>query len=198
MGLVHEQARLSPTARPEGSARGLDRGGPAGHNRRVKAGAHEHEMVVEIPKGSRNKYEMDHDSGEIWLDRTLFTAMQYPADYGFFPHTLAEDGDPLDALVLLPEPTFAGCHIIVRAVAVFWMRDEKGPDAKVLCVPANDPRWESVHDLDDVAPHVIAEVGHFFDFYKTIEPGKGTETRGWQGAAAAEAAILDAKARFPG
>ena len=113
-----------------------------GHNAVV-----EHAIVVEIPKGSRNKYEMDHDSSEIWLDRTLFTAMQYPADYGFFPDTLAEDGDPLDALVLLQEPTFPGCHIMVRAVAVFWMTDEMGPDAKVLCVPAHDPRWNDVNDL---------------------------------------------------
>ena len=84
---------------------------------------------------------MDHESGKIWLDRMLFTAMQYPVDYGFFAGTLADDGDPLDALVLLQEPTFPGCHIMVRPVAVFWMSDEKGADAKVLCVPASDPRW---------------------------------------------------------
>ena len=155
----------------------------------------EHAIVVEIPKGSRNKYEMDHDSSEIWLDRTLFTAMQYPADYGFFPDTLAEDGDPLDALVLLQEPTFPGCHIMVRAVAVFWMTDEMGPDAKVLCVPAHDPRWNDVNDLPDVPDHLLHEIEHFFDYYKTIEPGKGATTRGWEGAAAAEGAISDAKAR---
>ena len=102
--------------------------------------------------------------------------MQYPADYGFFPDTLGEDGDPLDALVLLQEPTFPGCHIMVRAVAVFWMTDEKGPDAKVLCVPAHDPRWDTVHDLGDVPDHLLHEIEHFFDFYKTIEPGKGSET----------------------
>ena len=101
----------------------------------------EHEVIVEIPRGSRNKYEMDHETGAIWLDRTLFTSMQYPADYGFFPYTRAEDGDPLDALVMLAEPTFPGCHVMVRAVAVFWMSDEKGADAKVLCVPAHDPRF---------------------------------------------------------
>jgi len=157
----------------------------------------EHEVVVEIPKGSRNKYEQDHDTGEIWLDRTLFTAMQYPADYGFFPHTLAEDSDPLDALVLLSDPTFPGCHIRVRAVAVFWMSDEKGPDAKVLCVPASDPRWDHVNDIADVAPFLLAEIEHFFDFYKTIEPGKGSETRGWEGAAAAETEITAAKNRYP-
>jgi inorganic pyrophosphatase len=158
----------------------------------------EHEVVVEIPRGSRNKYEMDHDSGAIWLDRTLFTSMQYPADYGFFPHTLADDGDPLDALVLLPEPTFAGCHIRVRAIAVFWMEDEKGDDAKVLCVPASDPRWDAVNDLHDVERHLLAEIEHFFEYYKRIEPGKGTTTRGWEGAAAANMAIESAKVAYPG
>jgi len=156
----------------------------------------QHEMVVEIPKGSRNKYEMDHGTEVIWLDRTLFTAMQYPADYGFFPGTLAEDGDPLDSLVLLNEPTFPGCHIRVRAIAVFWMADEKGPDAKVLCVPASDPRWDDVTDVGDAPRHLLDEIEHFFDYYKTIEPGKGSLTRGWEGAAAAEAEIAAAKARF--
>jgi inorganic pyrophosphatase len=153
----------------------------------------EHEVIVEIPRGSKNKYEMDHDSGALWLDRTLFTSMQYPADYGFFPHTLADDGDPLDALVLLAEPTFPGCHVMVRAVAVFWMSDEKGPDAKVLCVASHDERWNSVRDLTDVDRHLRDEIEHFFEFYKTIEPGKLTETRGWEGAEQAEAAIIAAK-----
>jgi inorganic pyrophosphatase len=157
-----------------------------------------HEVVVEIPKGSRNKYEMDHESGLVWLDRTLFTSMQYPGDYGFFPDTLADDGDPLDALVLLAEPTFPGCHVMVRPVAVFWMEDEKGDDAKVLCVPATDPRWVTIHDLADIDAHLLAEVEHFFEFYKTIEPGKGTNTRGWEGAAAASRAITAAKAAYGG
>ena len=155
----------------------------------------EHEVVVEIPKGSRNKYEADHATGSIWLDRTLFTAMQYPAEYGFFANTLGEDGDPLDALVLLQEPTFPGCHVMARTVAVFWMTDEKGPDAKVLCVPSHDPRWNDVRDVTDVAESLRDEIAHFFDFYKTIEPGKTSTTRGWEGAAAAEAAIADAKQR---
>jgi inorganic pyrophosphatase len=153
----------------------------------------EHEMIVEIPKGSRNKYEMDHESSAIWLDRTLFTSMDYPADYGFFPHTLADDGDPLDALVLLTEPTFPGCHVMARAIAVFWMSDEKGDDAKVLCVPAHDERFALVRDLNDIDVHVRDEIEHFFEYYKTIEPGKLTETRGWEGAAQAEAAIVAAK-----
>jgi inorganic pyrophosphatase len=161
-------------------------------------GANTHEVIVEIPKGSRNKYEMDHDSGAIWLDRTLFTAMQYPGDYGFFPNTLADDGDPLDALVLLGEPTFPGCHVSVRPIAVFWMEDEKGDDAKVLCVPATDERWSGFHDLGDIDEHVLGEIEHFFEFYKTIEPGKGTSTRGWEGAAAASQAIVAAKEAYPG
>jgi inorganic pyrophosphatase len=156
----------------------------------------EYEVVVEIPRGSRNKYEMDHRTGAIWLDRMLFTSMQYPADYGFFPHTLADDGDPLDALVLLTDPTFPGCHVMARAVAVFWMSDEKGPDAKVLCVPAHDPRWDEVRDLGDLDEHVLAEIEHFFEFYKTIEPGKDTTTRGWEGSQQAERAIVAAKEAY--
>jgi inorganic pyrophosphatase len=157
-----------------------------------------YEVVIEIPKGSRNKYEVDHESGEIWLDRMLFTAMQYPVDYGFFVHTLADDGDPLDALVLLQEPTFPGCHIMVRPVAVFWMSDEKGADAKVLCVPARDPRWADTRDLDDVQGHLLMEIGHFFDVYKELEPGKSSETRGWENAAAAVDAIAEAHAAYKG
>ncbi|HEX7166482.1 MAG TPA: inorganic diphosphatase [Acidimicrobiales bacterium] len=155
------------------------------------------EVVIEIPKGSRNKYELDHETGAIWLDRMLFTATQYPADYGFFPDTLADDGDPLDALVLLDESTFPGCHIHARPVAVFWMQDEKGADAKILCVPATDPRWEHVRDIADLAAHLLEEIGHFFDVYKALEPGKGTETRGWEGRDAAERAIADAQAAYP-
>ena len=154
------------------------------------------EVVIEIPKGSRNKYEIDHVTGAVWLDRMLFTATQYPADYGFAPNTLAEDGDPLDVLVMLDEPTFPGCHMMVRPVGVFWMRDEKGPDAKVLCVPATDPRWRTWRDIGDLPEHMLAEIGHFFDVYKELEPGKETETRGWQSAAAAEVAVEDARARF--
>ncbi len=158
----------------------------------------EHEVVVEIPKGSRNKYEIDHESGAVWLDRTLFTAMQYPTDYGFFPHTLAEDGDPLDALVLLQESTFPGCHIMVRPVAVFTMADEKGPDAKVLCVPAKDPRWAEVRDLADIDTFLLREIEHFFDAYKDLEPGKAAQTGGWLDAAAAEREIAAAHAAYRG
>lgn len=135
------------------------------------------EVVVEIPRGSRNKYEMDHATGRIRLDRMLFTSTQYPLDYGFVPDTLAEDGDPLDALVILDEPTFPGCLVLARPVAVFWMADEHGPDAKILTVPARDPRYASVRDLGDVPRHLTAEIGHFFDIYKELEPGKDTDVR---------------------
>ena len=114
------------------------------------------DVMVEIPRGSRNKYEYDHENHVFRLDRRLFSATFYPADYGFVPDTLAEDGDPLDALVLLDEPTFPGCMVESRPVGVFWMTDEKGPDAKIICVACGDPMWESVHNLDELppAPHL--------------------------------------------
>src|SRR5260370_8973323 len=117
---------------------------------RAMMGTMDVEVIVEIHKGSRSKYEMDHGSGAIWLDRMLFTAPVYPADYGFVPETLGEDGDPLDAMVLLDEPTFPGCHIRSRTVGVFAMSDEKGRDVKVLCVPVTDPRWAHVQDIGDM------------------------------------------------
>jgi inorganic pyrophosphatase len=153
------------------------------------------DVVVEIPKGSRNKYEMDHETGLIRLDRMLFTSTRYPLDYGFIPGTLAEDGDPLDVLIMLDEPTFPGCHVRVRPVAVFWMRDEHGPDAKIFSVPAHDPRAAAITDLNDIPTHLTAEIGHFFDIYKQIEPGKATDVRGWQDRAAAEQAITEAFGR---
>ncbi|HSS09752.1 MAG TPA: inorganic diphosphatase [Acidimicrobiales bacterium] len=154
------------------------------------------EVVIEIPKGTRNKYEADHDTGAIWLDRMLFTATRYPEDYGYVPMTLAEDGDPLDALVLLEEPTFPGCHIRARPVGVFSMRDEAGQDAKLLCVPATDPRLSDVEELDDVPHYELDEIAHFFAIYKQLEPGKNTEVEGWQGRAAAEVVVDSARRRF--
>jgi inorganic pyrophosphatase len=156
------------------------------------------EIVVETPQGSRNKYEMDHVSGRIRLDRMLFTSTCYPLDYGFIPDTMAEDGDPLDVMVMLDEPTFPGCLVMARPVGVFWMSDEHGPDAKILTVPARDPRHASVRDLADVPEHLLAEIGHFFDIYKELEPGKGTDVRGWQDRAAAELVIEGAFARARG
>jgi inorganic pyrophosphatase len=156
----------------------------------------EFDMIVEIPAGSRNKYEMDQKLGRIRLDRTLFTATAYPADYGFVPDTLAEDGDPLDAMVLLDAPTFPGCQIRVRPVAVFWMRDEKGPDAKVLCVPAVDERWADVTDISHLRSHRRDEIGHFFEVYKALEPNKYTEIGAWDGVEAARGAVFDARTRY--
>lgn len=154
------------------------------------------EVVVEIPKGSRNKYEIDHGTGQVWLDRHLFTATSYPADYGFVPETLAEDADPLDVLVLLDEPTVPGCHMWARPIGVFWMEDEKGPDAKVLAVPAEDPRWNRVEDLGDVPEHLLAEISHFFEVYKALEPAKRTTVGRWDDRAAARAEIAAARRRF--
>jgi len=156
------------------------------------------EVVIEIPQGSRNKYEVDHDTGRIRLDRMLFTSTCYPLDYGFIDDTLAEDGDPLDALVMLDEPTFPGCLVLARPVGVFWMQDEHGPDAKILTVPARDPRYAATRDLADVPQYLAAEIGHFFDIYKELEPGKSTDVRGWQDRAAAEKVIEDAIIRARG
>ncbi len=147
------------------------------------------EVIVEIPKGSRNKYEMDHHSDAIWLDRHLFTATTYPADYGFFPNTLGGDGDPLDALVLLYEPTFPGCHLWARPIGMFTMQDEAGEDAKVLCVPAGDERWENVQGLDDVDRHLMNEIRHFFEVYKDLEPNKSAEIGAWADVDEAKAEI---------
>lgn len=156
----------------------------------------EFDMVVEIPQGERNKYEMDLDKGRIRLDRTLFTATAYPCEYGFIPDTLAEDGDPLDAMVLVDQPTFPGCVISVRPIAVFWMRDEHGPDAKIFCAPSGDLRKENLRDLADVPDHVLLEISHFFDVYKDLEPGKESESRGWQSRAAAEEVCREARRRW--
>ncbi|MEU4606520.1 inorganic diphosphatase [Kribbella sp. NPDC023972] len=149
----------------------------------------EFDVFIEIPKGTRNKYELDHKTGRLRLDRTLFTATQYPADYGFIEETLGQDGDPLDALVLLPEPTFPGCLIRARAIGMFRMTDEKGPDDKVLCVPAGDPRQEHLRDIHHVPEFDRLEIQHFFEVYKDLEPGKSVEGATWVGRADAEIEI---------
>jgi inorganic pyrophosphatase len=154
------------------------------------------DVVVEIPRGSRNKYEYDHEQGVIRLDRRLFSATVYPADYGFLPDTLGEDGDPLDALVLLEEPTFPGCWVRSRPVGVFWMTDDKGPDAKIVCVPAGDIRWAKVTEIEDVPELERAEIEHFFEVYKMLEPDKHSATRGFEGVDAAWTEIENARARY--
>lgn len=153
------------------------------------------DMIVEIPRGSRNKYEMDHRLGRIRLDRMLFTSTQYPVDYGYIPDTCAEDGDPLDAMVLLEEPTFPGCVIKVRSIGVFWMLDGGVPDAKILTVAAGDVRYAGIRDLRDVHEHTLDEIAHFFDIYKSLEPGKGTDVRGWQDREVADRTIERAAER---
>ena len=147
-------------------------------------------VTIEIPKGARNKYEVDHETGRIRLDRLLFTSMSYPADYGYVEDSLGEDGDPLDALVLLEEPTFPGCLITCRAIGMFRMTDEKGGDDKVLTVPATDPRMAHLVDIGDVSEFDRLEIQHFFETYKDLEPGKSVEGAEWVGRKEAEAEIL--------
>ncbi|MEU9244460.1 inorganic diphosphatase [Streptomyces sp. NPDC048385] len=155
----------------------------------------EFDVIVEIPQGSRNKYEMDHQLHRIRLDRLLFTSTQYPADYGYIENTLGRDGDPLDALVPVGEPTFPGCTIECRAVGMFIMKDEHGPDEKVLCVPAHDPRYAGVQDITDVAEFDRLEITHFFEVYKDLEPGKSVEGSHWEGREQAYAEIVASRER---
>jgi inorganic pyrophosphatase len=156
----------------------------------------EFDVVIEIPKGQRNKYEMDHETGRIRLDRMLFTSTRYPADYGFIEDTLADDGDPLDALVILDEPTFPGCLISCRAIGMFRMRDENGLDDKVLCVAATDPRMAHLTDISDVPDFDRLEIQHFFEVYKALEPGKEVIPATWVDRVAAEAEIVACRERL--
>lgn len=155
------------------------------------------EVTIEIPKGSRNKYEVDHESGKVYLDRYLFTPMAYPADYGFIDHTLGEDGDPLDALVILPEPLFPGVIVNARPLGVFKMTDEAGGDDKLLCV-VDDVRWENYQDIADVEQHVKDEIEHFFTRYKDLEPNKEVTGSGWGDKAEAQRILDEAIARYKG
>lgn len=142
-------------------------------------------VVIEIPRGSRNKYEIDHDTGAVFLDRRLFTATTYPADYGFIPNTLGGDGDPLDALVLLEDPVYPGVHVEAKPVGLLWMQDEAGPDAKIICVPPTEPRWKGIEDLKDLPEELLEEIKHFFDVYKALEPDKYASTAGFENRKAA-------------
>ena len=154
------------------------------------------DVTIEIPKGNRNKYEVDHETGRIRLDRTLFTATQYPADYGLIENTLGEDGDPLDALVLVQEPTFPGCLITARAIGMFRMRDDKGGDDKVICVPSDDPRQEHLRDIHHLPEFHRLEIQHFFEVYKDLEPGKSVEGATWAGRVDAEEEIKRSYERY--
>ncbi len=152
-------------------------------------------MIVEIPKDSRNKYEFDVKLGVFRLDRTLYSPMHYPGDYGFVPGTVAADGDPIDVLVLSGEPTFTGCLREVRPSGMLEMTEEKGPDEKILAVPERNPRYEQVYTIDQIYPHTRLEIEHFFDIYKELE-GKRTETKGWRGPMETRHAIMASRKRF--
>ena len=150
--------------------------------------------VVEIPRGGRNKYEYDPELGAIKLDRFISASVVYPTDYGYVPETIAPDGDPLDVLVCVSEPTFPGCIVPVKPVGLLKMHDEAGPDDKVVCVPLRDPGWSAVEDLDDLPPQLLIEVEHFFNVYKELEH-KPVETDGWRHRAEAQETIEAARRR---
>jgi inorganic pyrophosphatase len=146
------------------------------------------EAIVEIPRGSRNKYEIDHATGTIYLDRVLFSSIHYPTDYGFIPNTKSSDGDPLDVLILVEEPTFPGCSIQIRPIGVLLMRDEKGLDEKILGVPLADPRFDGIKDIDHVQKHWLIEIENFFNTYKVLEK-KEAKVEAWEDSAAAKSVL---------
>jgi len=156
----------------------------------------EFDVTIEIPKGQRNKYEVDHETGRVRLDRYLYTPMAYPTDYGFIEDTLGEDGDPLDALVLLPLSVFPGVIVEARPVGMFRMVDEAGGDDKVLCVPAGDNRWDHIQDIGDVSTFELDSIKHFFTHYKDREPNKLVKGFDWVGRAEAEAEVNRSIERF--
>ena len=153
------------------------------------------DVLIEIPKGSRNKYEYDFELKRIRYDRMIFSSMMYPADYGFVPETLALDGDPLDVLVLVTECTFPGCVMEVRPIGVFHMADEKGPDEKVICVPVSDPIWNKIYKLKELNPHLIKEIEHFFKVYKDLEEKK-VDVGGWGDVEEAKDIVVKCIQRF--
>jgi inorganic pyrophosphatase len=151
--------------------------------------------VVEIPKGSRNKYEWDEQLNAIKLDRFLYSSVVYPLDYGFIPESIGADGDPLDAMVLVSEPTFPGCWIEVKPIALFRMHDDKGSDDKVICVPVSDPNWNFFESLNDVPKQLQDEISHFFAIYKDLEQ-KEVKVEGWFGVMEAWKQIEEAHKRW--
>jgi inorganic pyrophosphatase len=153
------------------------------------------DVTIEIPQGSRNKYEYDHQTGQFRLDRVLHSSVHYPTDYGFLPNTLSKDGDPLDVLVIVLDSTFPGCIVPARPIGVLKMRDDKGEDEKILAVPAGDPRFDDIFDLDNLHEHWQREIENFFATYKLLEE-KDTELHGWEGAEAAERIISEACDRY--
>lgn len=153
------------------------------------------DVLIEIPKGSRNKYEYDFKLKKVRYDRMIFSSMMYPADYGFIPNTLAQDSDPLDVLVLVSEPTFPGIVMEVKPIGVFHMADEKGPDEKIICVPVSDPIWNRLNDLNELNGHMIKEIEHFFKVYKDLEKKK-VDVGGWGDASEAREIIKQCVERF--
>ena len=145
--------------------------------------------IIEIPKGSRNKYEYNKENGVIVLDRVLYSSMHYPGDYGLIPHTFYDDGDPLDILVMTNEPTFPGAVIQARPIGIFRMLDREVHDDKILAVPATDPLFEGYNNIGDVPPHFLKEVSHFFEVYKDLE-GQRTRPLGWENCEAARKEIM--------
>jgi inorganic pyrophosphatase len=153
------------------------------------------DAVIEIPMNSRNKIEYDHEFEVFHIDRVLYSPVRYPGDYGFIPSTLSEDGDALDVLVLVTEPTFTGCVITVRPIGMLAMTDEAGSDEKILAVPERDPRFLEMHDLPDLPQHLLREAEYFFDIYKELE-GKETAVLGWHSVERAYAVINEAVSRY--
>lgn len=170
------QAQRSPHEPPPGEARWL-------------------EAVIEIPRGSRNKYEFDHKRGVYRLDRVLYSSMHYPTDYGFIEGTLSGDGDPLDILVIVEEPTFPGCHVRARPIGTLDMQDEKGPDEKILAVLEDDPRFGGIDAIEQLQEHWIKEIAAFFRTYKELQ-GVAVEVRGWQSVEDAWRVIAQARTSF--
>jgi inorganic pyrophosphatase len=153
------------------------------------------EAVIEIASGSRNKYEYDHERHIFRLDRVLYSSVHYPTDYGFIPETLADDGDPLDILVVVEEPTFPGCYVRARPIGTLVMSDEKGPDEKILAVPVDDPRFDGIAELSHLHPHWLREIENFFATYKTLQ-GKEVVIQGWESRATAWEIIRRTQERF--
>lgn len=156
----------------------------------------EFEATIEIPRGQRNKYEVDHESGRVKLDRYLYTSMEYPADYGFIEDTLGQDGDPLDVLVLLPAPVFPGVLVDARPVGMFKMEDEAGGDDKVLAVLGGDTRFDHIQDVTDIPQYRLDEIAHFFARYKDLEKGKFVKGHEWGGREEAERIVNESIERF--
>jgi inorganic pyrophosphatase len=152
-------------------------------------------MIVEIPKHCGNKYEYDCKLGVFRMDRVLYSPMHYPGDYGFIPGTLAEDDDPMDVLALMDEPSFTGCLIEVRPVGMLNMVDSEEPDQKILAVPNRNPRYDEIHTMDQIFPHVRREIEHFFAIYKELE-GRETRMLGWSGPKEARKMIMASRQRY--